>query len=313
MKRLRFAALLLVFALMLAGTVHAQTDLLVNTAQVQLWPEYDQPAMLVIYTLELADTQPLPADVTVRIPASVGDPMAVAVLEDTGLVTRQYTRTVDGEWAEITLESDLPVIQIEYYDSALSQADPQRSYDFTWSADFAVDNFVFSVKQPVNAVDFSVIPSLGTGQTDSDGLMTYSASFGSLAANQSFQLSLSYTKNDTTLATESFVLNSGTTTSEPATVGSLPWWGWVLMVLGVVLLAGGVVFYIRSTKQPAPSKYKARKKRNAAASKPAASRTSTSRTAGKPAGQGTVFCHQCGAQAQAGDQFCRECGTRLRG
>lgn len=308
MKRLPFAALLLVYTLLLAGTVHAQTDLLVNTAQVQLWPEYDQPAMLVIYTLELSEDQPLPADVTVRIPASVGDPMAVAVLEETGLVTRAYTRTVDGEWAEVTLETDYPVIQVEYYDPALSQADPQRSYDFTWSADFAVDNFIFSVKQPVNAVDFSVIPSLGIGQTDSDGLMTYSASFGSLAANQSFQLSLNYTKNDTTLATESFVLNSGAPVTDPATVGSLPWWGWVLMGLGMVLLVVGAVFYIRSNKQPAPSKYKARKKRSSAASNPAASRS-----AGKPAAQGAVFCHQCGAQAQSGDMFCRECGTKLRG
>ncbi|MEJ2757543.1 MAG: zinc ribbon domain-containing protein [Anaerolineales bacterium] len=302
MKRLRVAALLLAFTLLLAGTVHAQSDLLVNTAQVQLWPEYDQPAMLVIYTLELADAQLLPADVTVRIPASVGDPMAVAVLEESGLVTRQYTRTVDGEWAEITLETDFPVVQIEYYDSALSQEDPQRSYDFTWNSEFAVDSFVFSVKQPVNAVDFSTVPSLGIGQTDSDGLMTYTASFGSLAANQSFQLSLSYTKNDTTLATESFVPNSGTTASEPATVGALPVWGWVLIGVGVVVIAGGAVFYIRSNRKATPSKYKARKQRSAA-SKPAV----------KPAAQGAVFCHQCGTRAETGDKFCRECGTRLRG
>ncbi|MFN2145401.1 MAG: hypothetical protein ACK2T7_08600 [Anaerolineales bacterium] len=254
MKHFRFAGILLFSLLLLAGTVHAQSDLLVDTAQIQLWPEYDQPSMLVIYTLELSDSQPLPADVTVRIPAGVGDPMAVAVLESTGLVTRQYTRNVDGEWAEITLEADFPVIQIEYYDPALSQANPQRSYDFTWNADFAVDNFIFSVKQPVNAVDFSVIPSLGIGQTDSDGLLTYSASFGSLAANQTFDVSISYTKNDSTLATESIALGSGTSTSQPATVGALPWWGWVLVGIGVLQLVGGVEYNFISTKKAPASK-----------------------------------------------------------
>lgn len=295
MKQIRFAMILLVFTLLLAGTAQAQSELAVNTAQVQLWPEYDQPAMLVIYTLELAADQPLPADVTVRIPASVGEPMAVAVLEDDGgLVTRQYTRTVDGDWAEITLETDYPVVQVEYYDDALNQAEPQRSYTFTWEADFPVDNFVFSVKEPVNAVDFTTLPDLGAGVTAADGLLTYSASFGSLAANQSFQFSLGYTKNDTTLATESFLGGGSTTTEE--TIGGLPLWGWVLVGVGALILIGGGTYYITSQRKTSVSTYRSRKQR-----------TSSNRAA-----SGSVFCHECGASASASDKFCRECGTKLR-
>lgn len=297
MKQLRFAVILLASMFLLAGNVQAQADLSVNTVQVQLWPEYDQPAMLVIYTLELGTDQALPAEVSVRIPASVGDPLAVAVLEDDGLITRQYTRTVDGDWADITLETDFSVIQIEYYDTALDQRDPERSYTFSWEADYTVDNLVISVKEPPNAVGFNVLPSLGIGQAGSDGLMTYANNFGSLAANQVFNLTLGYTKNDTVLGVDSVDQSSGATEADSSSGGLLPVWGWVLVGVGVAVLALGGVFYYRSQQEVSVSKYQARKKRSAA-SKPA---------------QGGAFCHNCGARAAAGDKFCRECGTRLRG
>lgn len=298
MKQMRFAVILLLFTLLLAGTVQAQADLSVNTVQVQLWPEYDQPAMLVIYTLELGTDQTLPAEVTVRIPAAVGDPLAVAVLEGDSLVTRQYTRTVDGDWADITLEADYSVIQIEYYDSALNQNNPERSYTFSWESEYPVDNFVISLKEPLNAQDFNVLPSLGTGQAGADGLLTYANNFGSLAANQAFNLTLGYTKNDNLLAVDNIVQSSSSATNTAAASEEpIPVWVWVLAGAGVLVLAVGGVLYYRSQQQAAVSKYQTRKKR-VASSKPAA---------------GSVFCHNCGARAAAGDKFCRECGTRLRG
>ena len=60
-------------------SIHAQDEVRLAYLQVDLWPEYDRPEMLVILRASLAADVSLPVDVTFRIPAAVGDPNAVAV------------------------------------------------------------------------------------------------------------------------------------------------------------------------------------------------------------------------------------------
>ena len=304
MKRLILIFFLLL-GLIISVPAGAQSNLAVDVLQVQLWPEYDQPSMLVIYTMQLSDTQPLPVDVTFRIPKSVGVPSAVAVLENGTLVTREYTRAVNGDWAEITLQADFPQIQIEYYDTALSQQDQPRKYDFHWSSDYAVGNLIASVRQPVNANGITITPSLGSGVQGSDGLLIYSSSLGPVPAGQSFDLSLSYNKNDTTLSVFSDSSTAPDSQSQPAATisGQLPIWAWGLIGLGVVVLVGGGILLYRSNQSIEYAGSYTRKKKQATSRR-------RSRTGGKTLG--TVFCHNCGTQALDGDKFCRECGTKLR-
>ncbi len=232
-----------------------------------------------------------------RIPASVGEPEAVTVLEaDNVLRYREYTRSVDGEWAEITLLADFPFVQIEYYDPALSQQDSPRTYDFSWVADYNVGNLIVSVKQPVNATGMNIQPSLGVGSPDAEGLMVYASSVGPVPAGQTFDLTLSYNKNDTLLATDD---------PEPSSsiFDTLPSWAWALVGAGVLLLAGGGIMLFRSNKSGGTASSYQRKKQRSR------SRSSSPAKARRKSG---VFCHQCGTQASSDDKFCRECGTKLR-
>lgn len=294
--------ILLTIALGLASAAQAQSGLLVDTVQVQLWPEYDRPSMLVILSIELSDEQPLPAPISVRIPASVGDPTAVAVLDTTGLVNREYTRSADGDWAEINLESDSRFIQVEYYDPALSQQDQPRSYEFTWSADFAVNDLIVGVKQPSTASGMQIEPNLGPGSTASDGLLTFTNSLGSIPAGQEVPVSLSYTKPDNILAIDSAPPDviSQPPVTESAAQGDFPTWGWVIIGLGVVVLAAGAIVFIRNNSTTTESSYRNKKKR-----------TGSRSTRDKP-DAGSVFCHKCGTRSHSSDKFCRECGTKLR-
>ncbi|MGD2026635.1 MAG: zinc ribbon domain-containing protein [Anaerolineales bacterium] len=285
-----------------SGTAQAQTGLLVESVQIQLWPEYDRPSMLVIFSIELSPDQAIPAPVSVRIPAPVGEPTAVAVLADSGLVTSEYTRTVEGGWAEITLEANSRFIQIEYYDPALSQQDQPRSYEFVWSTDFEINELTIGVKQPPTASGMEIVPDLGAGATATDGLLTFTRNLGSLPAGQEVQVSLSYTKADNSLVVENApqapVIESPA--AAPSDPSVFPDWAWVIVGLGVVVLAAGAVIYFRSTGNAPDSSYKRKKKR------------AGSRSEGRASRAGTVFCHKCGTRAQSGDKFCRSCGTKLR-
>ena len=285
-----------------SGTAQAQTGLFVDSVQIQLWPEYDRPSMLVILSIELSPEQAIPAPVSVRIPASVGEPTAVAVLVDSGLVTTQYTRTVDGDWAEISLETNSRFIQVEYYDPALSQQDQPRSYEFVWSAGFEINELTVGVKQPPTASGMQIEPDLGAGVTATDGLLTFSRNLGSLPAGQEVQVSLSYSKADNSLVVDSApqapVIESPAST--PSDQSAFPPWAWVIVGLGVVVLAAGAVIFFRSAGNASDSSYKRKKKRTG------------TRSASRAPRDGTVFCHKCGTRSQSGDKFCRSCGAKLR-
>jgi hypothetical protein len=250
--------------------------------------------MLVIYTFELAVDQSLPIEMTVRIPARVGDPTAVAVLDGTQLVTTGYTRVEDGEWAEISIFADSPVIHLEYYDSNLSQEDQPRTFDFEWEFDYPINDLIVSVKQPTTATEIQILPALGAGLQDEDGLVVYRASMGSLAGGETFAFSMSYQKDDNSLASQSLTQPEPELIIQPVASGGIPAWGWAVLGAGLVLLVGGGVILARNNQVATTSRYREKKQRPLTR------------------GNSAVFCHQCGQQAMAGDKFCRECGTKLR-
>ena len=300
MKRVVLLLVVVLFSLT-AIPASAQTDTPMAFVRVQLWPEYDRPAMLVIYSLQLAADVDLPTQVSIRIPASVGEPTAVAVAEDNTLMTRAYERTVDGDWATITLEADSPVIQLEYYDFGFKQNGDQRSFDYLWPGDFSVEEFAVNVQQPASVSQLTVEPALGAPAQAGDGLFYHSASLGSLSAGEEFALSVSYNKTDASLSVDS--LSSAPVSQESASQptvsisGDLPLWVWVLVGVGAGFVVIGAIYFVRTNQANKPnSSYRSKKQR-----------TAGSRTGGKK-----VFCHKCGHAAGPADKFCRECGTKLR-
>ena len=308
MKRISLI-LILSFLLLIAVPASAQSEVRLAVAQVQLWPEYDDPSMLVIYTLQLPDDQDLPVDISLRMPASAGEPLAVAVVEDSNMVTRPYEYSVDGAWATLTVTVDVQLLRVEYYDPALSQSDNPRSYTYAWPGDYAVDEFIVSVQEPVGASQMTVeseIFDFGDPIQQQDGLNYFGANLGIIGLGESFDVEIGYTKGGTNLTIESFEQTSAAPTTNQTTqtqsLGGLPAWAWVVIGVGAAFIMVGVVDFLRNSKKPSrPSSYRQKKQRSSSRS------ASASSTSGKK-----VFCHNCGQPAEPGDKFCRECGTELR-
>lgn len=283
----------------------AQGEVRLQTLEVDFWPEYDRPSMLVIYTAELDPTVRLPADLTFRIPASVGEPHAVAVGENRDrLFTATYQRQVDGEWAWITLNTALPVVRLEYYDVTLNQQNANRNYSYQWPGDYTVNLLNLQVQQPVDAIDMRISPALGNGVLGSDGLVYYTGEFGPLRQNDSFQLSVSYMKESNTLSLAVVDITAGVTSSAaiPGRVTLMSLLPWILGSFGLLLIIGAVIWYWRTGQQRDVSAPQARRSR-----RPASKANTAATDTSKP-----IFCHQCGRRANPGDRFCRTCGERLR-
>jgi hypothetical protein len=297
--------IILLILLSFSVPVNSQQAISYSAVVVDLWPEFDRPEMLVIYHLTLSPSVSLPADVTLQIPASVGEPSAVAVRQaDGALFTVQYQRSVRDQWAEISLTATTPDIQLEYYDSSLTKDGDLRNFIFRWPTDISPDSFVINVQQPIGANGMTLTPALGSGVTGSDGLTYYSGEVSSFLEGAIFELTISYEKQGDELSMKDVQVQPGSPLDTNVAGQSKPvqsYLPWILGGLGAAFIVGGVLWYWQSgIRQPIRPKQRERRR---------ASISSETQDAEEP---GQIYCHQCGKRAAAGDRFCRVCGSKLR-
>jgi hypothetical protein len=306
MKKL-FIPLLIFLSLLIPISAAAQDEVEIASLEIDFWPEYDSPDMLVIYRIDLSTVVTLPVELNIRIPAVAGEPNAVAVRDSSGsLLNAPYERTVQGDWAYISLTSTLPGLQIEYYDPQLNISGNNRTYEFSWQTSYQVEELVLQVQQPWDASDLIVSPGDENISQSTDGLIYHTIDLGSKPAGTTSQFSISYVKDSDVLSIEGFQVQPSAPISDSTSGRSnaqdfLPWG---LGLLGVFLVVGGLWWYWRlSQEQP-------RSNRRKRGRKPSRTRVTSSKKASNP--EEAIYCHQCGKRATKGDRFCRSCGTKLK-
>jgi hypothetical protein len=300
MRRLIILPLLLImFALFQTQSGWAQSDIVLSTIEINLWPEFDHPDMLVIYkvTIPAESTQ---ASLTFRIPKDVedGKPYKVASkLEDGNLYEAIPKIQVGSEWIEVTFVPNATEFQIEYYDQGLNKLGASRSFEYTWPGDYTVNSAAIVTQEPLDANHMTFNPPNNTSFKGENGLVYYAHPIGALRKGQNYKFSLSYQKPTNTLTNDKLDVRSAGKLPGSMWNRGLPW---ALGALALILIAGGMWVYWRSGL-PQAAGQKKRTRRRAA-----------SPAGGEIAEDNSVYCHSCGRRASTGDVFCRSCGTKLR-
>ena len=281
--------------------VSAQQQVAFESLQIDLWPEYDQPGVLVVYRFRLSPQVQLPVDLAIQIPAIAGTPNAVAEKRDGGvLLNVQYSVILQGEWNYLYFKAEQPVVQIEYYDPSLKTDGEKRSYVYHWPGGYDIDQVTVFVQQPIGAKGMQIMPRLNDVTQGEKGITYYSDKLGSFKANETFERSIRYEKDSESLTIEFLEIDSPivdeNTTGRVSLVNIIPWG---VGLLGVIVIVAGVYWYWATEKKPIRiSKHKVRQPKEA-------------KVEIKPPQQ-NIYCHQCGKRAEGGDKFCRTCGTKLR-
>lgn len=296
-------AILLLALLLLAPlfSASAQAPIRFSSVEVNLWSEYDRAAVLVIYRITLAADTALPTNLTVRIPAAAGEPNAVAAKQTDGqLFTVQYESETSGDWQILSFTATMPELQIEYYDPGLTKDGMQRSYSYTWPADHAVDAMLIEIQQPLDASNTSITPGPVSSTVGADGLTYFFKDIGAVPINQTFALNVTYEKatDALTVAAQPVQPTSPLPTTPEWQTSLLNVLPWIVGILGIGLISGGVFWYFRTGQQRQVQDTKRRTRRG--------------RSSAETRAEGAIYCHQCGNRAGPGDRFCRACGTKLR-
>lgn len=292
-----FLILLLGILFIFPVSTSAQTNVTLHSVNVQLWPEYDQPSMLVIVDFKVAPMTSLPADLTFRIPSDA-NLIAVAVQAENGdLLNANFESPKENGSSQmftVSVEQNA-TYRFEYY-QPLTFKGNERSFSYIWDSSYAVKKFSVSVLEPLDVVSISMQPVYISKQ-QTDGLNIYAGEVIKLATGETYTLDLQYKKDSLTLVSQPQQILPAEPINEntPGRVSLNNFLPYLIGGFGVLFIVVGIVYYWRfgrtSTKRPRRRNLNVEEDKNKTG----------------------AYCANCGARAKSGDRFCRTCGARLRG
>ena len=145
--------------------VGAQGGIKLDSINIELWSEYDQPSMLVIYQFMVSQDTPLPVEMLLRFPKD-SNLVAVAVEENGDLFNKDFTTPVEtGNWQTIKIQvENYAPHRIEYY-QPLSIDGNKRQFKYQWFGDYYVNEFTVTALVPSDSTDLVTSPEFETTTT----------------------------------------------------------------------------------------------------------------------------------------------------
>ncbi|MCA9899739.1 MAG: zinc ribbon domain-containing protein [Anaerolineales bacterium] len=311
MKRTLFLLIALLF--FPATVVLGQTAITLQSLEVELWPDYDREAVLVLLTGTLSSSQSLPVTLTIPLPEGADFNVAARITPDNLMSDQGITPDVGADSVTFTIDTNR--FRVEYY-QPYTASNTQRSFNFDWQSDIAVEQLNVTLQQPFTATEVTTIPPAASVNEGQDGLTYHVLPSQAVAAGDSYSLQVNYTLSVATLTVDFLVEEDVPTQTDLPFLDAVPAqdeaaidWPVILIGLGVIVLVGTAVWYFLSNR-PTNKRPAKPKPQRAAKNIPQQSTTS----APPPASTGKAnFCHQCGESLQPSDKFCRSCGTKTKG
>jgi hypothetical protein len=264
----------------------------IQSLNVDLWPDYDRPAVLVLLTGALAADTPLPAVVTLPLPANADLNAVARITSDDIMIDDIDSTTGSGQLTFTTPDSRF---RIEYYVPYIVENN-QHTFTFTWSADLPVDQLIVTVQEPVAASGLVTEPAAINVEDGFNDLTYHTLPAQPVPAGQPYSVRLGYTMASPQLSIENLPGVGQTETSSPLPPSpTSAGFNWPLMIA----VAGGVLILLAGAWQIVSTRAAAK-----AAPAPAG------RSGRRPPAR---FCHACGQPAGPRDRFCRHCGTAIKG
>jgi len=282
----------------------------IETLILDIWPDYDEPNVLVLMTGTLPPDTPLPATITIPISEDAQINAVARITSDNQMLDDVEYTTENGS---LTITTPDPRFRVEYYAPYETNGNT-HTYSFDWLSDIPVEGILAAVQQPTGATNMNVTPSNANVVTDTtDGFTYYTFPPDAIAAGEQFNISFDYDMATPQLSIENLpAINSASgtnitndssaNTNDSSSSDSFSFeninWGLVIGFIGILLLVVVITWQVATRKtQPTSKSRKPRPKRT----------TSTAKPTGK-----AQFCHQCGNKLTGNDKFCRKCGTAVK-
>lgn len=164
--------------------------------QLSIWPEYDDPRVLLIIRGELATGAAFPTQVTLPVPKDA-ELIGAGMISELGELLLHPHRVIPGD-ASDTLEITLPSPRFFaelYYDPFEATGDTKR-FSYTFTAPYPITQFDVDIQKPYTASEFVTEPPAMAQETEGRDTTYHRFAYRDVAAGQPTAFTVSYVKTD---------------------------------------------------------------------------------------------------------------------
>ena len=171
-------------------------DLRIARFQLSIWPEYDDPRVLLIIRGELAPGAAFPTHVTLPIPKNA-ELIGAGMISELGELLLHPHRVIPGS-ASDALEITLPAPRFFaelYYDPFETSGDAKR-FSYTFEAPYPIAQLDIDIQKPYTASEFVTEPPAMAQESEGRDTTYHRFSYRDVAAGQPTTFTVSYVKTD---------------------------------------------------------------------------------------------------------------------
>ncbi len=280
-------------------------DIGIQYLRVSIWPEYDDPRVLVILRGELTPESPVPTRIRVPIPKGA-ELLGAGMLSARGELLNHPHQRLTGDTSD-TLELTLPVRRFfaEWYYDPFGQRTRERQLTYSLALPYAVTQLDVDILQPDAATEFHTEPAAMREEVNARGGRHYRFEYQNLEPETAHTFKIAYIK--TTDAPSVTKPQASPDAQQTGPSRNTKTWVASAMLVGfaIIFASGVLVFKNKQPPMPAatPMPSVAPIPQTASVQAPEAVRTpSTTQN----------YCSNCGRQLDAAYRFCPGCGRPLQ-
>lgn len=263
--------LLLVFtmALVLAlfntpAIAEENSQLEMKQLDLQIWPEYDDPRVLVIWNGSLINSSQTDFNgkVYFNIPKGIDIKMACELINGGQHSCQPYKLEDKGDHSVISWRVTKPIAPgqeypfwLEYYYNPL-QGNPNKTMTFEYAPVYLTQNLNMTVKEPLKSLNFKINPPSQTQQKDSEGFNNYNYTFQNIKPANPVRLRISYNRSDTSPSVQppeepGYGQANSNSATDTAANGSLlsKSTGLAILGLGIILIVAMSFYLLGSSRK----------------------------------------------------------------
>lgn len=274
----------------------------IATMRVDIWPEYDDPRVLVIYAGRMAPGTETPTELSFVVPEGAQVHMAGGIAANGGHIHADFgSRVRDDGLMEVSYALDVPRFYMEFYYDPFAGGE-QRRFTYPVQSPFATDSLIVRIQEPRRAQGFELTPSAVDVAQDRQGLDYDILRFDGVAGGAVTPVTVAYRKADREPSVSAQEVPgaqpTASTTSSPS-----PWSRartWVLGLLAAGLFAVGFYRLFSSRRE------------GTGLEDPVAGTRPVDRARHRTGEGKARFCTECGSPVAPSDRFCGQCGHPVR-
>lgn len=188
--------LALSFSLFPVADGWAQGDLSIGRMRISIWPEYDDPGVLVIFDGRFADDSQFPTKTSFFIPKDIVISDVCSLSPEGQHYCQLYEiEKGDGERDKVVMSLPFPNFYLSFHTPALNAASEKRDVEFSILANHTIEKVEVDIQQPLRSSAFNIAPTDGE-QSEKKGFNHFKYEMEDIAKGEERVFKISYVKTD---------------------------------------------------------------------------------------------------------------------